>query len=421
MANSKILDLDAVDPVELTDVITLVRGSGAGANKRATVQVLGDLLTDPSTGVTTFAGLTDRTSADIPTINLPLATALAGKADFFATGTDITATGNLSASAHANRLIQITGAGGYTLTIRTDSAGGWTDSDELLLINDTAGAITIAGGTATLSAPTGYKNTLVVGEIGTFIRTDVDTWRSTTVDPAGGVGVGTVTSVSVTTANGVSGSVATATTTPAITLTLGAITPTSVNSVVLSGSATPTLAVSGTTTVSGANTGDQSLAGLQPLDSDLTTIASLTATTDNFMQAKSSAWASRTVAQVNTDLQGTGLIALAAGFRQVPANSQSAAYTTVAADSGYSIDHPSSDANARTFTIDSNANVAYPVGTCISFSNMTANVVTIAITSDTMYLAGTGTTGSRSLAQYGTATARKLTSTTWIISGIGLT
>lgn len=39
---------------------------------------------------------------------------------------------------------------------------------------------------------------------------------------------GTVTTVSVATANGVSGTVATATTTPAITLTLGAITPTSV-------------------------------------------------------------------------------------------------------------------------------------------------------------------------------------------------
>lgn len=42
------------------------------------------------------------------------------------------------------------------------------------------------------------------------------------------VSAGTVTTVSVTTANGVSGSVATATSTPAITLTLGAITPTSV-------------------------------------------------------------------------------------------------------------------------------------------------------------------------------------------------
>lgn len=42
-------------------------------------------------------------------------------------------------------------------------------------------------------------------------------------------GSGTVTTVSVATANGVSGSVANPTTTPAITLTLGAITPTSVN------------------------------------------------------------------------------------------------------------------------------------------------------------------------------------------------
>jgi len=40
----------------------------------------------------------------------------------------------------------------------------------------------------------------------------------------------------------------------------------------------------------------------QPLDSDLTVIASLVATTDNFIQSKGSAWSSRTVAQVKTDL-----------------------------------------------------------------------------------------------------------------------
>lgn len=44
----------------------------------------------------------------------------------------------------------------------------------------------------------------------------------------------------------------------------------------------------------------------QPLDSDLTTIAGLTATTDNFIQSKGSAWASRTVAQVKTDLSLSG-------------------------------------------------------------------------------------------------------------------
>lgn len=44
----------------------------------------------------------------------------------------------------------------------------------------------------------------------------------------------------------------------------------------------------------------------QPLDADLTTVAGLTATTDSFIQSKSSAWASRTIAQVKTDLGLTG-------------------------------------------------------------------------------------------------------------------
>ena len=111
----------------------------------------------------------------------------------------------------------------------------------------------------------------------------------------------------------------------------------------------------------------------------------------------------------------------AVGFRNAPVNSQSAAYTAVLADAGKVILHPSTDANARTFTIPANGSVAYAVGTVLTFVNMTSQVVTIAITTDTLYLAGTGTTGSRSLAQYGMASAVKLTSTTWIISGSGLT
>jgi len=111
----------------------------------------------------------------------------------------------------------------------------------------------------------------------------------------------------------------------------------------------------------------------------------------------------------------------AVGFRNIPVNSQSAAYTAVLADSGKVIFHPSTDANARTFTIPANGSVAYPIGTAITFINMTSQVVTIAITTDTMYLSSAGTTGSRSLAQYGSATAIKMTSTTWLISGSGLT
>jgi len=109
------------------------------------------------------------------------------------------------------------------------------------------------------------------------------------------------------------------------------------------------------------------------------------------------------------------------GFLNIPQNSQSTAYTLVLADAGKHIFHPSTDANVRTFTIPANSSVAYPIGTAITFINMTSNVVTIAITTDTMYLSSAGTTGSRSLAQYGSATAIKMTSTTWLISGSGLT
>jgi hypothetical protein len=111
----------------------------------------------------------------------------------------------------------------------------------------------------------------------------------------------------------------------------------------------------------------------------------------------------------------------AVGFRNIPVNSQSAAYTAVLADSGKVIFHPSTDANARTFTIPANGSVAYPIGTALTFINMTSQAVTIAITTDTMYLSSAGTTGSRTLAQYGSATAIKMTSTTWLISGSGLT
>lgn len=110
------------------------------------------------------------------------------------------------------------------------------------------------------------------------------------------------------------------------------------------------------------------------------------------------------------------------GYLNIPQNSQSTAYTTVLADAGKHLLHPSADTTARTFTIDSNANVAYPVGTAITFVNQnSAGVMTIAITSDTMRLAGAGTTGSRTLAANGIATALKVTSTEWIISGTGLT
>ena len=110
----------------------------------------------------------------------------------------------------------------------------------------------------------------------------------------------------------------------------------------------------------------------------------------------------------------------AVGFRNTPVNSKSADYTLVLADSGKTIYHPTSDNNARTITIPANSSVAYPIGTVITFINLAAANLSIAITSDTMNLAADGTTGTRTLAQYGVATAIKLENTNWFIGGNNL-
>jgi hypothetical protein len=207
-------------------------------------------------------------------------------------------------------------------------------------------------------------------------------------------GSGTVTSVSVVSANGFAGTVATATSTPAITVS------TSITGVLKGNATAISAAVAGTDYVT--PTGTETLTNK--------TLTSPTLTTPVLGTPSSGILSSCTV-------DGTDKV----GFLNIPQNSQSAAYTLVLADAGKHIFHPSGDANARTYTIPANSSVAYTIGTAITFINMTSQVVTIAITTDTMYLSSAGTTGSRSLAQYGSATAIKMTSTTWLISGSGLT
>jgi hypothetical protein len=123
---------------------------------------------------------------------------------------------------------------------------------------------------------------------------------------------------------------------------------------------------------------------------------------------------------INAIANGTTTTAArGAGYMGIPPSAAAAtgAYTIVAGDAG---EHIYSTAT-RTVTIPSNASVAFPVGTTIVFIAATGATVTIAITSDTLLLAGPGTTGSRTLAPFGMATAVKITSTSWMISGNGLT
>lgn len=115
------------------------------------------------------------------------------------------------------------------------------------------------------------------------------------------------------------------------------------------------------------------------------------------------------------------LDAIEAGYRGIPASSQGANYTLVLDDRGKDIVHPSGGGAGDTFTIPANASVAFDVGTVISITNLDSNSVTIAITTDTLTLAGTSSAGSRTLAQNGVATIKKVAATQWLIYGVGLT
>lgn len=110
------------------------------------------------------------------------------------------------------------------------------------------------------------------------------------------------------------------------------------------------------------------------------------------------------------------------GPTNLPPNIQSANYTLVLGDAGGMVVHPAADTTARTWTIPANISVAYVNGTALTFATEPGSgTITIAINTDTLVLAGVGSTGSRTLAPGGIATAVKMNSGLWLISGAGLT
>jgi hypothetical protein len=119
----------------------------------------------------------------------------------------------------------------------------------------------------------------------------------------------------------------------------------------------------------------------------------------------------------NVNISSLSNRAYSVGYLGIPQNTQAANYGILIGDAGRHIYVTATS----TVTIAANSSVAFPIGTAISIIAGPSATVTIAITTDTMYLAGTGTTGSRTLAAYGMATAVKVAATTWFINGTGLT
>jgi hypothetical protein len=102
------------------------------------------------------------------------------------------------------------------------------------------------------------------------------------------------------------------------------------------------------------------------------------------------------------------------GYLGMPVNSQSGStYAVVVGDLGKVIYFSA--------TCTATIPASLPIGSSIAFVAGTGATITIAQASDSMYLGGTGTTGSRTLAAFGMATAIKMASTVWFINGTGLT
>ena len=74
-----------------------------------------------------------------------------------------------------------------------------------------------------------------------------------------------------------------------------------------------------------------------------------------------------------------------------------------------------------TITIPTNANVAFEIGTVVSFINQsTGNLVITAPTGGNLWLAGNATSANRTVTTYGAATIMKVGTDNWFINGNGV-
>jgi hypothetical protein len=106
------------------------------------------------------------------------------------------------------------------------------------------------------------------------------------------------------------------------------------------------------------------------------------------------------------------------GFKGMPIASMTSDASISLSTSGNFVYY--TGAGGHTLTIPANGSVAIPVGTVIGFFNNGSGSFSIAITTDTLIWAGSGSTGTRTIALYGQGALTKIASNAWTISGVGI-
>lgn len=104
-------------------------------------------------------------------------------------------------------------------------------------------------------------------------------------------------------------------------------------------------------------------------------------------------------------------VADAVGYKGLPQNSQTTSYQLVLSDMGKHISITSGG-----ISIATNSLIAFPIGAAVTIFNNSGTTQTITC-SDTLRLAGTATTGTRTIAQYGVATLLKVATFVWVVTG----
>jgi hypothetical protein len=158
-------------------------------------------------------------------------------------------------------------------------------------------------------------------------------------------------------------------------------------------------------------------------DADFATLAGAETLTNKALTAPvitGGTIASATINASNT-VDDTGAIAAASpGFRGLPSATLAGGAGRTA---GAQISLILADASKRIINtaggwlIPANASVAFPIGTIVGGYNDSGAAQTLAITSDTLRLDGTASTGPRTVAQYGRWIAEKVKATEWVVSG----